>query len=67
MSVKKKKTIKTQNPHFQVGVLGGFFWVLLGGFFIANPAFARKDTTNLPEPDDRYAREELSTVQYMAQ
>jgi hypothetical protein len=34
----KKKTNKTQKKTLRGGFLGGFFWVLLGGFFIANPA-----------------------------
>jgi hypothetical protein len=32
-----KNPIKPQKTCFEVGFLGGFFWVLLGGFFIANP------------------------------
>jgi hypothetical protein len=32
-----KKPNKTQINRFEVGFLGGFFGVLLGGFFIANP------------------------------
>jgi hypothetical protein len=36
LSVKKKKNQK--KTRLEVGFLGGFFWVLLGGFFIANPA-----------------------------
>jgi hypothetical protein len=32
-----KKPNKTQKTRLEVCFLGGFFWVLLGGFFIANP------------------------------
>jgi hypothetical protein len=34
---KKLNILKKHNP-FLVGFLGGYFWVFLGGFFIANPA-----------------------------
>jgi hypothetical protein len=36
MSVLKKPN-KTQKKHFEVGFFRRFFWVLLGGVFIANP------------------------------
>jgi hypothetical protein len=32
-----KKTNKTKKTRFEVGFLGVFFLVLLGGFYIANP------------------------------
>jgi hypothetical protein len=37
MSVLKKHPIKPKKTHFEVGFFRRFFWVLLGGFFIANP------------------------------
>jgi hypothetical protein len=35
-----KKFKKTQKTYFYCFFLGVFFWLSLGGFFIANPAFS---------------------------
>jgi hypothetical protein len=37
IEVSFKKPNKTQKNHFKVGFFRRVFWVLLGGFFIANP------------------------------
>jgi hypothetical protein len=40
MSVLKKPN-KTQKTRFEVGFFRWVFWVLMGGFYIANPALNR--------------------------
>jgi hypothetical protein len=58
-----KKPNKTQKTHFEVVFLGGFFWALLGGFFIANPEplckwpqwrISSQTVANLPDLENRF-------------
>jgi hypothetical protein len=47
-----------------VGFLGGVFWVLLGGFFIANPACYHYDVTNKGRTKNPFATQRNWPTKY---